>query len=56
VEAQPLTGRRSYLQPFALRTLGIVRNDGELLVRADEGFAAFGLEWHREQTKVLLSV
>jgi hypothetical protein len=56
VEAQPLAGRRSYLQPFALRALGIVRNDDELLARADEGFAVFGLEWHREQTKVLLSV
>jgi hypothetical protein len=28
----------------------------QLLAEADERFAALGLDWHREQTKVLLSV
>jgi tetratricopeptide (TPR) repeat protein len=43
------------LEPFALRALGIVRGDDELLARADEGFARRGLEWHRSQTERLLA-
>jgi hypothetical protein len=43
------------LEPFALRTLGIVRNDDDLVGRADELFAALGLEWHRAQTDALVS-
>ncbi|HEU0246561.1 MAG TPA: AAA family ATPase [Gaiellaceae bacterium] len=43
------------LEPFALRALGIARNDDELLVRADERFRELGLEWHRSQTERLLA-
>jgi hypothetical protein len=46
---------RIYLEPFALRALGIVREDAELLAQADERFAALGLDWHRAQTDVLLA-
>jgi class 3 adenylate cyclase len=42
------------LEPFALRALGAARRDDELLARADERFAALGLEWHRAQTERLL--
>jgi hypothetical protein len=45
-----------YLEPFALRALGIVRGDDELIERADERFAALGLEWHRTQTEALQRV
>jgi class 3 adenylate cyclase len=41
------------LEPFALRALGIVRDDDDLLARADVRFAALGLEWHRAQTERL---
>jgi class 3 adenylate cyclase/tetratricopeptide (TPR) repeat protein len=43
------------LEPFALRALGIVRDDDELLAQADESFAALGLDWHRSQTERLLA-
>ena len=42
-------------EPFALRALGIVRGDDELLAEADDRFAALGLEWHRAQTERLLA-
>jgi class 3 adenylate cyclase len=45
----------SYTEPFALRSLGAVRHDDNLLVRADERFAALALEWHRGQTERLLA-
>ena len=53
-EAPPFTAGSTLLQPFALRALGIVRADDELLARADERFAALGLDWHRAQTERLL--
>jgi class 3 adenylate cyclase len=43
------------LEPFALRALGAVRGDDDLLAKADERFAALGLEWHRAQTERLLA-
>jgi hypothetical protein len=43
------------LEPFALRALGAARRDDELLARADERFAALGLEWHRSRTESLLA-
>ena len=49
-EAHSLADRSVYLEPFALRALGIVRGDGDLLERAAERFAALGLEWHATQT------
>jgi hypothetical protein len=43
------------LEPFALRALGIVRGDDELLARADALFAQWNMEWHRSQTERLLA-
>jgi len=43
------------VEPFALRALGVARRDDELLARADERFAALGLEWHRAQTERLIA-
>ncbi len=54
VDAPAFLADGSVVGPFALRALGIVRGDDELLTRADEGFRAFGLEWHRAQTERLL--
>ena len=53
-EAPPFLVAGTIPEPFALRALGVVRGDDELLARADERFAAFGLEWHRAQTERLL--
>jgi hypothetical protein len=44
----------SYLEPFALRALAIVRADGTLLAQADERFRLFGLDWHADQTETLI--
>ncbi len=46
---------RTYIEPFALRALGVVRRDDELLARADERFRALGLGWHAAQTERLLA-
>ncbi|HUG64648.1 MAG TPA: adenylate/guanylate cyclase domain-containing protein [Gaiellaceae bacterium] len=54
VEAPELAQAGTTVEPFALRALGAARNDDELLARADERFAALGLEWHRAQTERLL--
>ena len=52
-EAPVLLRERSVLEPFALRAVGAARCDDDLLARADERFAALGLEWHRAQTERL---
>jgi hypothetical protein len=44
----------SYLEPFALRALGIVRGDASLVERAADQFDAFGLDWHATRTRALL--
>jgi class 3 adenylate cyclase/tetratricopeptide (TPR) repeat protein len=54
-EAPALLQHGTALEPFALRALGAAQGDDELLVRADERFAALGLEWHRAQTERLLA-
>jgi len=54
-EAPILLQEGTVLEPFALRALGAARGDDDLLVRADERFAALGLEWHRAQTERLLA-
>ena len=41
----------TYLEPFALRTLGIARRDPDLIARAVERFVALGLDWHAAQTR-----
>jgi class 3 adenylate cyclase len=53
-EAPALLRPHTYLEPFALRALGIVREDGDLLRESIERFAAMDLDWHVEQTESLL--
>lgn len=45
----------TYLEPFALRALGLVREDVSLVERAAVRFDAFGLAWHAARTRALLS-
>jgi tetratricopeptide (TPR) repeat protein len=54
-DAPPLLRPGTYLEPFALRALGIVREDTELIERAIERFDAIGLEWHAQQTRSRLA-
>jgi class 3 adenylate cyclase/tetratricopeptide (TPR) repeat protein len=44
-EAPLFLGRRSYLQPFALRALGVVREDEEMVRQARAVFESMGLDW-----------
>jgi hypothetical protein len=44
----------TYLEPFALRALGLVREDANLIERAAGRFDAFGLDWHAAHTRALL--
>jgi class 3 adenylate cyclase len=46
----------TYLEPFALRALGIVRENERLVVQAQERFDAMGLTWHAAQTHRLVQV
>ena len=41
----------TYLEPFALRTLGFVQGDLDLIAQAAERFEALGLDWHAAQTR-----
>ncbi len=43
----------TYLEPFALRTLGRVRGDRALTEQAVERFEAMGLGWHAAKTRAL---
>ncbi len=54
-EAPAFVRTRTYIEPFALRALGAVRRDDELLAKADERFRSLGLEWHAAQTERLLA-
>jgi class 3 adenylate cyclase len=45
----------TYVEPFALRALGVARDESELIRQALERFEAMRLTWHAEQTDVLLS-
>ena len=40
----------TYVEPFALRALGRVRGDPELVARAIDRFEALGLDWHAART------
>ena len=53
--APSLSQPGSYLEPFAIRALGIVRGDPALLARSGELFATLGLHWHASQTDALAS-
>jgi len=46
----------TYLEPFALRALGIVRDDETLLTEAVARFEAIQLDWHAAETRRLLAV
>jgi class 3 adenylate cyclase len=43
----------TYLEPFALRTLGSARDDPALVAYAQERFVGMGLDWHGAQTREL---
>jgi hypothetical protein len=45
----------TYLEPFALRTLGAARSDRALTEQAIARFEAMGLGWHAERTRALAS-
>jgi hypothetical protein len=49
-EASQLLEQGTYLEPFALRALGIVRENEALVEQAQERFDALGLAWHAAQT------
>ena len=53
-ETPQLLGKRLYLEPFALRALGAVREDDELVQQAQRRFHALGLSWHAGQTPAIL--
>jgi class 3 adenylate cyclase len=56
VEAEAARVLRSgtYLEPFALRALGIVRGDDELVARAAGLFEGLSLEWQAARTRALV--
>jgi class 3 adenylate cyclase len=43
--------RGGYPKPFALRALGLVREDETLVEQAAQAFDALGLAWHAQQTR-----
>lgn len=53
-EATPLVRAGTYLEPFALRALGVVRGDESLIEAAAGCFDAMGLTWHSARTRALL--
>jgi hypothetical protein len=54
-DAPALLQPGTYLEPFALRALGAVRDDQALVEQAIARFRAIGLTWHAEQTQKLLA-
>ncbi|MFL5921029.1 MAG: hypothetical protein ACJ743_06965 [Gaiellaceae bacterium] len=54
-EAEPLLKPNTYLEPFALRALGLVREDERLVERAIARFEAMGLDWYARQTRELVA-
>ena len=53
-EAGRLTEPGTYLEPFALRTLGVVRGDQALVQTSIDRFEALGLDWHAAKTRDLV--
>ena len=54
-EAPEFIGTGTYLEPFALRALGLVREDEALVAEAVARFQAFRVPWHVEQTMKLVA-
>jgi class 3 adenylate cyclase/tetratricopeptide (TPR) repeat protein len=54
-EAPALVKPGTYLEPFALRALGLAREDDGPIEQAIQRFEAMGLEWHAAQTRKLLA-
>jgi class 3 adenylate cyclase/tetratricopeptide (TPR) repeat protein len=54
VEAPKCLTPGTYAEPFALRALGVAREDNELLRQARDRFVALGLDWHAAETSTLL--
>jgi hypothetical protein len=54
-DGPPFLRPGTYLEPFALRALGAVREDELLIEQAADHFDAMGLEWHAEQSRKLLA-
>ncbi len=52
-EATRLVQPGTYLEPFALRTLGLVRSDPALIEQSIERFESMGLDWHAAKTREL---
>ena len=52
--AAPLVQPGTYLEPFALRALGVAREDVTLVEQAQARFEEMGLDWHAAQTRALL--
>lgn len=52
-EAPPLLQAGTYIEPFALRALGIVREDETLVEQARNSMRGLGLAWHADQTDAL---
>jgi len=53
-EVPRLLEPNTYLEPFALRALGVAREDATLIERAAVRFEAFGFDWHAARTSALL--
>jgi hypothetical protein len=53
-EAVPLLSVEAVLRPFAQRALGLARQDDVLLRAALEGFESYGLDFHAEETRLVL--
>jgi hypothetical protein len=54
-EATAFLEEESYTRPFALRALGIVREDEALIEQAAASFEAIGLGWRAAETRSLLA-
>jgi class 3 adenylate cyclase/tetratricopeptide (TPR) repeat protein len=55
-EAVPLLQiEHNYLTPFALRALGVVREDQSLVDEATSAFESLGLSWHAAETRRLVA-
>jgi class 3 adenylate cyclase len=54
-DAPPLLRAGTYLEPFAMRALGAVREDELLVEQAIDRFNGMNLIWHAEQSRKLLA-